>query len=676
MEIFTVEFGSTFFFLSAMLLVARFKEEICKIDKPSFTNISIGLSIFSAVSLMVMYRQTGMMIALPFLNVPIFFDLVTYIAIISGSVMVVSGVGAWIPLMRELKSINRSNISQLSMIKKISRLSKIEARVEVLVSTFKNYVADEYNFSSAALFLVSPQKERSILHNATGEMFDREDSLKMIEFDFQALSSMENIELSLDRISKNYPPNMEPPQLILPLFRKNRVVSVLMFWNDKKSETVLCDRSELEIPLEMLSKRISELTDDIEDKFNSTLEDSKEAAILRLKRAVDVKEKLSIIAAALKDNCKADFVSLIDFTNPMISTRYSVGTNQSVLQELKVRLSLSQKEMEQIFSDKDYISVTEATSEADEKYQKLISNPHAKSMIMFPVMDNHRLVGLFAVASKEKNKVGAREKYVAESFLSMITYALLEDQKETESTAQLIRMKKLREFINCSKETDDLSEIINLSAAAVIDDPSFDIVRISTFDKKSRFLDSVALLMSQKMNPRVPTNGHQILSLMPSHAKMQEKRETIIVDQNNQETSLESIEMNQSLALEITNAILQPVIVNDRVTAVVAAGNSRSLTVSNHESEFIKALSAVLAMHFRFDNIRNVLTAKDSSVSSVNQTTYDTHNREQLNDALSGIIGSIDQLDDKEMNEHDRQQLLKKISTSAGSLNDYVTEAD
>ena len=258
----------------------------------------------------------------------------------------------------------------------------------------------------------------------------------------------------------------------------------------------------------------------------------------------------------------------------------------------------------------------------------------------------------------------------------MITEALLEDRRETEAATQLNRMKKLREFISYSKETDDISEIINLTAAAVIDDPAFDMVRISTFDLEASFLDSKTLLMSQKMSPRVPGNGHQILSLMPLHLTIQEDRKTMIVDQSDRKNRMEEIEINQSLAPEITNLILHPIVVNDRVTAVVSAGNSKSIPVGSHETEYVKALSTILAMHFRYENIRNILTAKDSVTSSIVQSTDLTNSGEDMNDALSRIIGSVERLKDKEINEGDHEQLLKKISSAARSINEYVTETN
>ena len=98
--------------LAALVLVARFRKLLRAEHRQSYDYIGAGLVILTLISLARMYYNLGVFGSLSFVSDPLFFRLITWIGIITGMTLTVSGVADWLPLSREYRRCGEGRIKR------------------------------------------------------------------------------------------------------------------------------------------------------------------------------------------------------------------------------------------------------------------------------------------------------------------------------------------------------------------------------------------------------------------------------------------------------------------------------------------------------------------------------------------------------------------------------------
>ena len=125
--------------LLALVAVLKLKRQVSAEGSSSYYQIISGLIILSVVSVAQTYYAQGLLASVPFLSEPVFNDLISWIATITGATFLVSGVTRWLPLSRAYRKYNRERVLKLEFVKKVEQLVGVETRLdEVLDKTLEH----------------------------------------------------------------------------------------------------------------------------------------------------------------------------------------------------------------------------------------------------------------------------------------------------------------------------------------------------------------------------------------------------------------------------------------------------------------------------------------------------------------------------------------------------------
>jgi len=155
-----VEWIIPLFFLGALVLVSRFDQQISSVSRESFRLITGGLSVLALLSLMGLYRGLGLLGNVPFLSETVFFDLISWILGITGSVFILSGVAHWMPLARDQKQLYANTAHKLELLKRTEQLLGIESRLDPILANTIDYMVSHLSMDFGAVYKYSVSQER------------------------------------------------------------------------------------------------------------------------------------------------------------------------------------------------------------------------------------------------------------------------------------------------------------------------------------------------------------------------------------------------------------------------------------------------------------------------------------------------------------------------------------
>ena len=672
------DFGAVLFLVAAMVLISRLQDVISSEDKDGYRYMSGGIALLAVVSLLNLHFNMGMLSGIPFLSDPLSFRLIAWIGIISGTILLASGISTWLPLSQTYRKYNRQRIHRLELIKKVGQLIKVESRLPAILSRTLEHMVSDYELSFGAVYLYSRARKEVTFVSSAGEAPLESASLWQIEFDTRLLDKPRDGGRLVDQdFMRNTPSDLRRPEIIQPILVDDKPAGFFLAWTKPDCEVDNDDRINLQVITDIIGRKIQLDRNGQLQEFRNSLEKDRCRLVQTMDRKASFREHVARLATFVGERMPADLISVTVLSNVQGNQRYSMGTNRTVLHEIGINADWIHGSC---IGAGESLVIKDTLAGENSFADQLVANSGMKSVVCVPLTVTGVVEGVLTVASKESGSYAAREATVLEAIAPVMGELVVSDRYQRNLSAGRGRSAALRDTTINLSQTHGIHEMLQKAATAIFDELHPVMVRVSTFDAEGTFLTSRTMLRKHESDNITPAEGHMILSLMPWHRIVREKGRTVTIDQADTEKGMTEIEIAQAFMPGLSQALLVPIKVSDRVVAVISLADSRpadEMESLEGEREFVEAVAAALSVSILLDYRREAAVLHRDTPSRLTATDVpDGELRGQMKSALTGIFGSVELIKTSDRPERNLEHYLSIIDRSARRISDYFAEAE
>jgi len=677
MELQMIDLVVSLFFLSALVLVARFKKQLSEEGKESYRFISAGLVILALVELSQVYDKTGLFNTLPFVSEPLFYQLVFWIGVITGLTFLVSGISHWLPLSRTYRKYNRSRLKSLEFLKRVEQLVGVERRLPVILSQSLQYMVEHYSFLAGAVYIYSQKRKTLVFLSSSVSNRVAEADIKQIVFDEGYEQMLLKNSFSCNGlIFKKVPRTIPQPNLALPLVVGEKLSALFLLWQDDK---VICDdeeRMNLKIAADIIARKVELDKERLAKAFLA-----KQQAWLRsLGEAVDHKracnENVSGIARWLLEMIPHDLFSLtIIYDNKNIQ-RFSIGEDRMLLAEKGLNLHSHNPLLKYTLESGQPLVFEDTRQKTIAPIDKMILNSNMRSLAVFPLGFKGTTVGTIAVASKQTSSFKSREIELIKGVVPLLSSLVIQDIHRYEVNLKERRIELLNSFLLDCGRSPNLLSLFEQTANLLSKELKTSVVRISTYDYSGAFLKSRALSSLRSIEKVTPADGDMVLSLMPYHTLVRDTGRLMLINQQDTDRKIPVAEAKQVASSDLKSALLIPVKVEKQVLAVISLAEMRSWDRYRYtEADILFASSIATALSLAVQVMIRGQTRVGSKLAKErlsNGPLQDHEVRSRIKSSLSGILGSVEMIKFRTpTSDEDLDKYLSIIDRSAKRINTF-----
>lgn len=563
------------FFLGSLVLISRLEQQISTVSRESYRLIAGGVSVLAVVALANLYRSQGLFGRAPFLSEAVFFDLITWIFGITGSIFVVSGVSHWLPIARKQHQADESTIRKLDLLKKIEQLLGVETRLDMVLATSVDYMVSHFEMRFGAVYKYSNRRHQIRFVGATAKA---PTILERLELPEGASDKIEKIgagrAADLAPLFSEFPGGVNSPAVILPIITGHRPVGFFLLWGTEDAVLSLEDELTLKLAIDAIVRNIE--TDKLSLNLESELKQRawKEQLELIVNGAASAREAFSPLVQLLGQRIPTEFaaLALVGGAGEQMQ-RLSWGPGGRVLVESGLPLPAKGT----VTADAFYIGEIVAESELGRDVQptagEILVDGNVQSLLAVPIVVGDSVRGVLTLASSQRESYSEWEMKDIEKALPILQQLVGSEILRRQISQRDLGINNLSRFVEKISQADRLNEVFAEAAGLISDEVGADIVRISTPNTRGAFLKSRTLVLSRPFGTLVPANGELIVSLMPLHEQVLRNGQAMLSGSDRGATNLVEFERQQAFAVGVRSSMIVPVPVGGETAAVISVAS-------------------------------------------------------------------------------------------------------
>ncbi|MCK4606327.1 MAG: GAF domain-containing protein [candidate division Zixibacteria bacterium] len=632
----------TLLLLCALVLIARFKDQIRADDTESYRYISGGLAILALVALSRVYSALGVFDQVAFVSDPLFYRLLSWIGIITGATFLVSGISHWFPLARANRKYDRKRIQRLELLKRLEQLVRVEGRLASVLSKSLEYMVDLYDLSFGAVYGFSPQTSVTGFVSASGDADAVLDDLKRIRFDEGLLQcgSDENRAAAPGCIGR-LPSGLNPPALMLPLVAEGNVLGMFLLWTHKDDRCQDEARVNLKIAVDIIARQTALDSHLLADDRRLKQQLWRESVAGAIDHRKDIGEIVTGLARTVTELVPADLVSMV-IADERYARRLSVGENGTLLNEKISDVRTLGGYIRRVLETglPEVIDDVETMLGIDP--DQLLARSNVRSWVAMPLKQGGKVKGVFVVASRQPGRYSAEDKESIRSIVPLLQNIVTEEIGRIDINRRERSVQVVDTFLADVARGCDLQKLFERATDLLSTELKCSCVRVSTFDYDGAFLSSRALTVQHPVQPTTPRDGHMVLSLMPYHRLVHDTGRMMLINQENTDKKISEAEAHQAFTSDVKSALLVPVKVGDRVPALIGLADTRvwdRYQYRDADLSLVTSIASVLGVAIGF-NLSRKAGAADYRTESA--ASGDARLRSRVRSSLSGIMGSLE----------------------------------
>jgi len=664
----------TLLLLCALVLIAKFKDQIRADDKESYRYISGGLVILTLVALSRVYSALGVFDQIAFVSDPLFYRLLSWIGIITGATFLVSGISHWFPLARANRKYNRKLIQRLELLKRLEQLVRVEGRLASVLSKSLEYMVDLYDFSLGAVYGFSPKTSVTGFVSASGDSDAVLDDLRRIRFDEGLLQcgSDENRAAAPGCIGR-LPSGLNPPTLMLPLVADGRVLGLFLLWTHKDDRCQDEARVNLKIAVDIIARQIALDSHRLADDKRLKQQLWRDSVAGALDHRKNIGEIVTGLARTVTELVPADLLSMI-ITDERSARRLSVGENGTLLNEKISDVQTLGGYISRVLKTGLPEVIDDVETKVGIDFDQLLARSGVRSWVAMPLKQGGKVKGVFVVASRQPGRYSAEDKELIRSIAPLLQNVVTEEIYHVDISVRERSVKVVDAFLADVARGYHLQKLFERAADLLSTELKCSCVRVSTFDYDGAFLSSRALAVQHTVQPTTPHDGHMVLSLMPYHRLVRDTGRMMLINQENTDKKISEAEAHQAFSADVKSALLVPVKVGDRVPALIGLADTRTWNRYQYRDadlSLVTSIASVLAVAIGF-NLRRPAGADYRTESDA---PGDARLRSRVRSSLSGIMGSLEVIrSQRQPTGETLTRYLSIIDRSARRINECFAE--
>jgi len=668
------------FFLLALILVARFKKQISSVDRSSYRYLSGGIVILTFMSLARVYSNLGFFKTIPFLSEPLFYQLVSWIGVITGITFVISGVSNWLPLAQNFKKNNIEKVRQLDFIKKIEQLVNFESRVDKIFESALDYMVEHFEMKRGLAFKLSPSRGQLFPVASKGETAVRIERLDTIQFNREGWRHfIDGVKLESTGVLTGLVETAGQPDVIMPVVVNNKPVGFFVLWC---GATSICGREErlnMKIAADIIARKIQGEQMTRREEFNRSRE--KLTAELRASVSMDktLKENLKVIYRILKPCLPTDYLALVVVNRDTSKmNRFSIGENETVLEERNIQLPGDNTVSGGVLENARTRIIDDLSRVARDDNEILLKNNRMKSLLAAPLMSDRRVEGVFTVCAAEAACYRRRHSELVNYILPVLNELVNDEKNREQITVRERRIALMNRFVNEIGLQTSIQSIFDRAAALIYDELKTTLVRISTVENRGETLNPRAFRVQPSVTDFKPERKQMILSLMPYHKLVIKSGRQVMLNQLATGEKMSSAEARMVLSGDLKTALLVPVKLREQVFAVITLAERRAwgrYSYSHLDVLFVNGIALALSMALQLSEARQNASSSRDRLRGLEKfggpRAWDDTFKIRVKSALSGILGSVEILKAQPRpDDTGRVRYLDIIDRSARKINE------
>jgi transcriptional regulator with GAF, ATPase, and Fis domain len=655
--------------LCALVVVYHFREWMKAEDAESYRNIVVGLTVLSLANLAPLYASDGVFALVPFLNEPLFFSLVMWIAALTGLIFLSSGVAGFLPLAREHRLYNQKVIARLELLKEVEQLVGVETRPEAILCGIINRIANAYPLRAGAVFTWS-ENTHTLKHLASVNKPPIPTTfLEALSLDSERFARDPRHVLLKAATANGKLTAYDLPALILPVASNSTLYGTLLLWWHKGQPADDPSRMLLKLAAEIAARRIE--ANHSQDRVYCSGDYCRIASTISqlFSPETSVRSAFAAIARVLNHVLDSRTVTMIIKANDGSWHRLTGGPWEAVLYEKRVKYREISAIARQVMADGTPVYHRSCHS-AD--LVRTGDGVHKGSLMALPIIRNEKTVGVVSLLSDRESAFDRHNiRLLVQTITSLGELSWLLGKEKVRDTAQR-RQQLLRAFVRDAYRELSTQRIFEDVTRVVARGIEADIVRVSTFDRARRFLNSRGLVCRREPTTVPPKRASLLLDLLPVHRRLLDGQRTIVLDRNHGQPAMDDSEMLHMFGHSISSAMLVPVLHEDDIVGVVSVGRCQAgqfPEFSDADMTFIELVTAAASLAIRQARLdRKLLNRR-----SVPTLTPDMRSR--VKSSLSGIVGSIEMIRAHgQSSDEPIEKYLEIIDRSARRLSETVEE--
>lgn len=666
------------FFLLSLVVVARFRTEIRMHDAESYRFLSGGLSVLAVVALTRIYGGMGLFASVPFLSVPLFFNLINWIGIIMGATFVVSGVSTWLPIARVNRQMGLELVQRLELIKRVEQLIMVETRRPEVLCTTLDYMVELTGLAWGAVYSFSADASHATLLSTSGGAGPEVAALRQIvctEDDFLGSEKMESSDTS--NIARKLSSLMPPPNLVLPLISGDRVCGAFLLWSSTEG---VSDKNEIRVNLKIAVDVIARQMDLDAHRTEAAISNRCRRFRRSLEEAIDpaleLKENFIALARLMNSHLHADHVSFAIASDSGLVRRLTIGSGRTLLDEVGLDLRAKNSHIDQVLKSGEPLMIANLKEASSLPVSDLVVAGGIHSIMAIPVTHRSHRQGVLTIGSRESDVFDERHRQVLQAVIPIFSELIIADEHSRTLSEIQRRFSVVEGFLNEVGAVEDLQTAFQQAANLIRSELDCSMVRIATFNHDGVFLRSRAFAHEKKVYPTIPHDGHMVMSLMPLHRQVRDRGQVLLIEPGQNQTLI-AAEANQAFFSEAQRVMLIPIIVGHQVLAVISVANAhRSDRCRYLRADILltRSIAGALSLAIRTELNRGALRNRGEN-DQVNIPPPTSRLRGQVNSSLSGILGSLEMIKAQQKpSDPELDKYLSIIDKSAHRIHEYVTQ--
>jgi len=663
-------------FLLALVLLLKFRPALTSMSRESYNCVSAGVATLALVSVARVYYLNGLFAYIPFVSEPLFYRVVSWIGIITGTVLIANGMSTWLPIARLWRQTARTEAQYSGFVQKIERLTQVESRADRLISLALTVIFEHFRLSRGVALRFSRRANKFDLTGCIPDTFCIPESFAHTTLDYQAWRQLSSgSPATVCRALEGLPPTMRNADLTVPLTLGDQPLGCYLLWSDNGQGLSEEDVRYLRLAADIIARKVDA------DRLRMRADYYNRLALLNEKIQESVSpdkpllKNLGAVLAAVSHTLNVDFVSLqIIGTGPRPVTCLSMGPNGALLIEKGLAMPPTGSPILLALTTGQPVIQQEAERRrmADSGDPKLTM----PSLTAVPVPTETKNSFVFVLSSRLRDSVGRQTARMLQSLGPVVTRLVEMSESSTGKDSADHTLVTLCDLYLAARRDRNLGVVCAKAAAFLKRALRADVVRISAVVPDSPFLRSLAFTGKDQLPAGSATDKLMIRSLMPLHDAVVKTGRLVLFPS---EISLDiptAAEKNQCLGVDVNSLVIAPAMNAGRMDALIAVGR----VAESSPRKFTR--SEVLLVRATADCLGAVISlCEQEALPGSGRIRFDSHDvpfpglelRSRLKSSLSGIMGSVELM--KAQSEPDTPWLnryLSIIDKSAQRMHQYL----
>ena len=670
------DFAAAIFLLLSLAAVAVLRKHLIEADRESYRNITVGLVILNLASLLRIYYQRSILVSLPFLSEPLFFELVYWTLNVTGSILLVSGVAAWLPIARANRQQNTERLQRLELIRKVKQFLRIESRIPIILRKTLDYMVTDYKLRQGCVYVISQTTGVASFVDGVSATGDLDENLAHVHIDVPKLKEAAGSGcLKASLLISSCRNESSGPDEVIPVLVESKLAALFLLWTSKTSEFNDEDRANLKLAADIISDRLALDLHRSTKQFAQQLEQWRKETSDSLQKSDDMRSALQTLTEQLRDRFVFESVQLNVSFDDGTMERHTIGENLAMLSEKNLTAPNEWSLLEKTLAERK-VAVLDIDQHPDLQDYRILGLAHIGSGILVSIRNCGATKAILLIradlATQRRPEVLAYAGLLPDLFSEAISREVAGRQIATEK----MRLARIEKFLLAAGTTIPLGEL-SISASEFLGrELRADAVRIVTLDADGGFVNSLALYTARASQDVIPENGSLILSLMPCTTKLLETGRPVLVNQRDPELTISPVEAKQIFTDEMQTGLIVPIALRSKVIGAIMVANPEFMQKAESSADALRTVqlvSAVLGLRLHSSVVQVRQERKDNYHDQIVLTDADIRNR--IRSSLAGIVGSVEFLREKNSSSitESMEKCLSIIDRSVRRLTDYVT---